>query len=243
MLYATTRMAPAITMREAVWKPGEVSPSYLDGSLPADAGCDPLCLAALAAPVGVRPSTASSGSYLDRIVPFPWSTEQRLKIMAERSEEEVRLTMNWMREAELKHARLAMLAVVGWPLAEMLNAPFGTLSFTGGRAPALLNGGLDAYAPFLLLAAAAASYLELQTIDDVNQTYLAPPSQRPAYIPGNLNFDPLNLAEKMTFTNQAANEIYNGRLAMLAITGFAIQEFAWGKPVIDLPVSGWFFGR
>merc|ERR1719201_3219730 len=143
--------------------------------------------------------------------------------MASRSPEEVKLTMDWMRDAEIKHARLAMLAVVGWPLAELLN-PFDALAFTGGRAPALLNGGLGAYAPFLLVAAAGISYLELQTADDVFQTHLIPESQRPKYVPGDLNFDPLGLKDKMSFTDQAANEIYNGHLAMLAITGFAIQE-------------------
>ena len=43
--------------------------------------------------------------------------------------------------------------------------------------------------------------------------------------------------------DQATNEIYNGRLAMLAITGFAVQENLWGSPVVDLPISGFFFGR
>ena len=28
-------------------------------------------------------------------------------------------------------------------------------------------------------------------------------------------------------------EIKNGRLAMMAITGMAVQEFVWGTPVID----------
>merc|ERR1712147_456465 len=106
-------------------------------------------------------------------------------------------TMDWMRAAELKHSRLAMLAVVGWPLAELLN-PFNALGFTNGRAPSLFNGGLDAYAPFLLLAVGAASYLEMQSIDDVYQTYLSEPEEQ--YIPGNLKFDPLKLKEKMSFT-------------------------------------------
>lgn len=244
---------PGAVMRAAEWKPGEVAPNYLDGSLPADVGCDPFCLAALAVPIRVKPSSFgpngrrmfTSGSYFDRILPFTWSAEARKLDMASRSPEEVKLTLDWMREAEIKHSRLAMLAVVGWPLAELLN-PFGALAFTGGRAPSLFNGGLDAYAPFLLLVAAGAGYLELQTIDDVNQSYLQPPEQRKAYTPGNLDFDPLDLAAKAKaagIADQASNEIYNGRLAMLAITGFAVQEFVWGTPVVNLPISGWFFGR
>jgi len=29
-------------------------------------------------------------------------------------------------------------------------------------------------------------------------------------------------------------ELKNGRAAMMAITGFAVQEFFWGKPVTEL---------
>ena len=29
----------------------------------------------------------------------------------------------WFREAEIKHARLAMLAAVGWPLSELFDGP------------------------------------------------------------------------------------------------------------------------
>ena len=39
----------------------------------------------------------------------------------------------WYREAEVKHARLAMLAAVGWPLSEQLN--LGGLLTADGRAP------------------------------------------------------------------------------------------------------------
>merc|ERR1711939_1153170 len=144
--------------------------------------------------------------------------------------------MDWMRAAELKHARLAMLAVVGWPLAELFN-PFDALAYTNGRAPALFNGGLDAFAPFLLLVAAGSAYVEMQTVDDVYQTYLSQPEKE--YVPGALGFDPLDLeAQTPEGLDQRANEIWNGRMAMLAITGFAVQEFVWGIPVVDQPVSG-----
>ena len=57
-----------------------------------------------------------------------------------------------------------------------------------------------------------------------------------AYVEGDLSFDPLgvirsgdgNLARRWR-----TSEIINGRLAMLCITGFAVQEATWGKPVVE----------
>jgi hypothetical protein len=57
-------------------------------------------------------------------------------------------TLWYMREAEIKHSRLAMLAVVGWPLAELYDQPIAqligrpALLTKSGESPLLLNGGL-----------------------------------------------------------------------------------------------------
>merc|ERR1711939_1087304 len=56
----------------------------------------------------------------------------------------------WFREAEIRHARLAMLAAVGWPLSELFDGPLAkslgvqSALLADGRAPSLLNGGLGA---------------------------------------------------------------------------------------------------
>merc|ERR1719359_1754222 len=95
---STLARAPVVNMREAAYRPGTVAPAYLDGSLPADAGCDPLYLAALASPPRVKDISVSyscKGSFLDRICPFPWSIEERKAIMEQRTPEEVKLTLDW----------------------------------------------------------------------------------------------------------------------------------------------------
>ena len=56
-------------------------------------------------------------------------------------------TLYWMREAEVKHSRLAMLAAAGWPISELWHKEiakvFGLESIlaSNDRAPSLLNGG------------------------------------------------------------------------------------------------------
>ena len=47
----------------------------------------------------------------------------------------------WFREAEIKHARLAMLAAVGWPLSELFDGPLASVF---GLPSALLADGRHA---------------------------------------------------------------------------------------------------
>jgi len=167
------------------------------------------------------------------------------------------------REAEVKYGRLAMLAAAGWPLSELL--PHGKdsiLQETAGRAPSVLNGGLGSVSPFfwlaLLLSAAA---LETGTLE--NQVTGWQSSGKPwKYTPGDYAFDPLNLQDKIAASwigaidpmderdefqkmadlklNVLKAEVWHGRFAMLAITGFAAQEALWQTPVVDQ--SPLFFG-
>eukprot|EP00967_Tisochrysis_lutea_P116777 scaffold188350_cov39-Tisochrysis_lutea.AAC.1 len=114
----------------------------------------------------------------------------------------------WMREAEIKHARLAMLAAAGWPFSELWHGPLAgitglpfELDSTQGRAPAVLNGNIGEAAPVLALALLFASYLECATLDQVHgltatgKTISAKSGQPvlKTYTPGDLNFDPFNL--------------------------------------------------
>jgi hypothetical protein len=49
---------------------------------------------------------------------------------------------------------------------------------------------------------------------------------RENYYPGDLGFDPLGLKPKSAdgFATQQTKELNNGRLAMLAVAGFCVQE-------------------
>lgn len=210
--------------REAPWKPGEVAPSYLDGTLAGDNGFDPMFLAVL----GRKSLPALVTGEI------PLSKAEREKLMLAMPADEAKKQVEWLAESEIKHARLAMLATAGWPLAELMN-PW-SLGATGGRAPSLFNGGLGdgIIAPFLFLATAAAAYLEVQSKDA---------QKPPEYVPGALGFDPFGFCtEEGAYKRRAMREaeLLNGRLAMLAITGFAVQEFLYQQPVVKQ--TPFFFG-
>jgi len=139
--------------------------------------------------------------------------------------------LDWYRNAEIKHARLAMLATVGWPIAELTHKSVATqfdLESTLGlqdKAPSVLNGGLGLTNPLFWIAAISAA-AALEFIATKNGD-----SQEP----GDFGFDPLSFTganDKQTFFVQEA-EIFNGRLAMLAITGFVVQEFYTNTAVIN----------
>jgi len=207
--------------RKADWLPGSPSPSYLDGSLAGDRGFDPYCLVAFA------PTGASVGTET-------WYNVEREVQMLMMSEYQRKRKVMWMREAELKHSRLAMMAAAGWPMSELLDGPLSrllglpnVLEATGGRAPSLLNGHLfeGVQGGFVLLVALATAALELSTLDNVQGLTSS------SYVPGDLGFDPLGLRSKRDDMELA--EIKHGRLAMLAVAGFAAQEFVYGKPVIE----------
>jgi len=228
---SSTTRAPIVRMsaeapRAALWKPGEVAPQHLTGVLAGDAGFDPLLFTALAnKPV----QDLLTGG-------FP-NMNQRKIILANQTPEQQLASVEWMRDAEIKHARLAMLAVAGWPLSELVNGPLLQALGTNGRAPSLLNGALldGPFVGVVSLALAAVAFLELNT------AYYGAQG-------GDYGFDPLGCLEgtgplpKMGEPRELRSaELHNGRLAMLAITGFVAQECVWGLPVVEQ--TPWFFGR
>lgn len=142
-----------------------------------------------------------------------------------------------LREAELKHARLAMLAAVGWPVSELAHSALAkaahlpsVVANLGGDAPSTLNGGLGAVPPaFWVGAVALATIAELQGLQNRNA----------GKAPGDLGLRGGSRLAAFLLKgprNVEEAELANGRLAMLAVVGFAAQEFAAKLSGIPVPV-------
>jgi len=165
-----------------------------------------------------------------------------------------------MREAEMKHARLAMLAAAGWPLSELFDKQIASyfdiapMLDAADRAPSLWNGGLDKIAPewwgFCLgmtgaidlfgvqRARTADSQISSSSNNNNNKSSFRGGKQSSMeipYFPGNLGFDPLGLypLEEEGRKRMQLAEIKHGRVAMMAVVGFAAQEACLKIGVVD----------
>ena len=148
------------------------------------------------------------------------------------------------RDAELKHARLAMLAAVGWPLGELFQPDLAaqwhapSLVFAqGGENPSVLNGGLqNVPVVFWAGAVAVAVAAELAGLQAAND----------GKAPGDLGLraGQKALASALGGSEAAVAdaELANGRVAMLAIVAYVLQEFAATSSGIPEPVVSLSYG-
>jgi len=147
-----------------------------------------------------------------------------------------------MQESEVRHARLAMLAVVGWPMSELL-APSWMLQ--GGCAPSVLNGANPLAALAIAGFFGAAGFFEYKTSLRASQ---ATPMGRMHEkdmgavwkygVAGDYNFDPLNWYASCGDDFKGRKglrdvELSHGRMAMLGITYFAAWEALTGNPIVE----------
>ena len=142
--------------------------------------------------------------------------------------------LRFFREAEVKHCRLAMLAAVGWPAAELFDTPLARLigleplvTESNGMSPSIINGGLGQVSPiFWAGVLSGAVYLEVENFPKVSAT---------RSIIGDLGFDPAGFYTQLKSDDERRNmelaEIKHGRLAMLAVAGFVAQEALTKSPV------------
>ena len=155
--------------------------------------------------------------------------------------------LRFYREVELKHSRVAMLAAVGFPLAEQWHPLFGGKIDVPSYI-AFQETPLQAFWPAVLLAVSIHEVRSIFSFDSplavsgiwalISSTEEGPQlsvEQAPFSIkserePGDLAFDPLRLrpADEGDLRAMQSRELNNGPLAMVGITGMVVQELATG---------------
>jgi hypothetical protein len=134
--------------------------------------------------------------------------------------------IKWLRESELKHGRVSMLATVGFIVQQFITIPGYTHVDDSTLGPATV--GASAMLQIIVFSGMLEWYTNKGNVTMEN---MFSDSER---IPGNLGFDPLGFSkgksEEDLLTMQK-KELENGRLAMLAIGGMIHHNWITGEPL------------
>eukprot|EP00180_Rhodochaete_pulchella_P004683 Plantae.Rhodophyta-Rhodochaete_pulchella.ctg9275.p1 GENE.Plantae.Rhodophyta-Rhodochaete_pulchella.ctg9275~~Plantae.Rhodophyta-Rhodochaete_pulchella.ctg9275.p1 ORF type:complete len:241 (-),score=46.69 Plantae.Rhodophyta-Rhodochaete_pulchella.ctg9275:530-1177(-) len=132
--------------------------------------------------------------------------------------------VRFLREAELKHGRVCMLACLGFVVQELY-------TFGGSYFPKMLSveahdfymktGGMSQMLLFIAAFEALSYYKIKQMMDGKGE-------------PGDYSFDPLGLGKDPSkLRDYQIKELNNGRLAMLGIAGMIHSEWVTKTGVVD----------
>jgi len=135
------------------------------------------------------------------------------------------MDIKWLREAELKHGRVCMLATTGYLLQEFYSLP---------NYPGYSANPVEAFSSVpsegLLQIFVFMGWLEV--IGNKGKYTMMDMFEDKSRVPGDLGFDPLKFGEnKETRARLEMAELKNGRLAMIAFSGMIHQTFVTGKPL------------
>ena len=174
-------------------------PNALDGTMAGDVGFDPLGFT----------SYWSDKDWSQQIVPDVW---------LDPSERTPITTLEWMREAELKHSRVCMMAVLGWIAVDSgLRIP--------GRMFEAIPNSITAHDTMVDNGVMGFLLLTVGLIETVFGVALFDQAKGSGRTPGDFNFDPFNLGkDPKKLAVYKVNEIKNGRLAMLAFSGIVTAQ-------------------
>jgi len=134
------------------------------------------------------------------------------------------MDIKWMREAEIKHGRSAMLATVGFVAQQYMTLPGFEHVDDSNLAPSVVGPSAMLQIVFWM------GVLEFWT--NKGNVTMETMFSDPAREPGNIGFDPMGLAVGKTeeqMNEMKLKEIKNGRLAMLAIGGMIHHNWITGE--------------
>ncbi|KAG5179254.1 light harvesting complex protein [Tribonema minus] len=125
------------------------------------------------------------------------------------------VNLDFLREAEIKHGRICMLAVAGWVAVDLgLHLPGDVHNV----------GSLEAHDTAVKFGAMSQILLWTSIFEAISTVGVVQMLNGSGRQPGYFGFDPLNFSkDAASKAKLELNEIKNGRLAMLAFSGIVTQ--------------------
>merc|ERR1719454_74352 len=135
------------------------------------------------------------------------------------------LPMDWLREAELKHCRVSMLAFVGFIFTDFYTLPAYQFTTLEAHDAGVANGSMSQ----ILLWVGLLEVFSFIAIDQM--------LRGSGRAPGDYGFDPVGfVSDKSKLEEMQMKELANGRLAMFAFGGAVTQAVLTGN------TFPWLFG-
>jgi len=132
--------------------------------------------------------------------------------------DDVGIDLYWLREAEIKHARVAMLAITGLVWVEIFGPAPGCEMATASNQMDAFWQLWDAHPQYVVFALIMIMFIE--AVSGIATTTGRESGMR---APGDFGLDPLGYSRGDGFEALKEKEIANGRLAMWAAAGAILQ--------------------
>ena len=132
--------------------------------------------------------------------------------------DDVGIDLYWLREAELKHCRLAMLAVVGFIWPEIFGPAPGCEVATDPCQTDAFWQIWNSHPQYI-----AFGFIMIMLIEAISGIATTTGRETGDREPGEFKFDPLGFGKGDKLERLKENEVQNGRLAMWAAAGLLLQ--------------------
>lgn len=141
----------------------------------------------------------------------------------------VGIDLYWLREAEIKHCRVAMMAVAGFLWVELFGPAPGCEAATAKNQMDAFWQLWKVHPQYIAFGFIMTGIIEM--ISGIATTTGRESGER---APGDFGFDPLKFAkDEKTMKDLQLKEVKNGRLAMWAAAGMVLQGCTTGQGALE----------
>lgn len=132
----------------------------------------------------------------------------------------------FIKEAEIKHGRVAMVSSLAIPILDNVNSDTLGVNYVNS-----LDAGTQQLMLFIFGVSEFCQMVKAYEFPYNSSNWF---NMNNNHIPGDYNFDPLNILNSKNTNSTKNNELQIGRLAMLTVFGQMFCELSFQEPVFKI---------